>query len=154
MTADIQIPPIIKIGGGASSEVPVILKQLNCRCPMIVTDAFLVRQGLPGKLRDQLTQMGLACEIFSDTVPDPTTDVVKAGVRAFVAGKHDSLVSIGGGSPIDTAKALGMLVANGGEARDYKVPNPIPKAGPPHIAIPTTAGTGSEVTRFAVISDS
>jgi alcohol dehydrogenase class IV len=63
-------------------------------------------------------------------------------------------VSLGGGSPIDTAKAIGILAANGGRPRDYKVPNPIPKAGPPHIAIPTTAGTGSEVTRFAVISDS
>jgi alcohol dehydrogenase class IV len=154
MTADVQIPPILKIGGGASSEVPAILKQLNCRRPMIVTDTFLLRQGLPGQLRDRLIQMGLACEIFSDTVPDPTTYAVKAGVRAFVEGKHDSLVSIGGGSPIDTAKAIGMLVANGGEARDYKVPNPIPKAGPPHVAIPTTAGTGSEVTRFTVISDS
>lgn len=64
------------------------------------------------------------------------------------------LVSLGGGSPIDTAKAIGLLAANGGRPRDYKVPNPIPKAGPPHIAIPTTAGTGSEVTRSAVISDS
>jgi alcohol dehydrogenase class IV len=92
--------------------------------------------------------------VFSDTVPDPTSDAVEGGVRAFVAGRHDSLVSLGGGSPIDTAKAIGMLVANGGHPRDYKVPNPIPKAGPPHVAIPTTAGTGSEVTRFTVITDS
>jgi alcohol dehydrogenase class IV len=86
-------------------------------------------------------------------VPDPTADVVDAGARIFLAGNHDGLISLGGGSPIDTAKAIGMLAANGGHARDYKVPNPIPKAGPPHIAIPTTAGTGSEVTRFTVITD-
>ena len=126
----------------------------NCARPLIVTDAFLMGQGLPSRLKDLIVEAGIACEIFSGTVPDPTTDAVDAGVRAFVTGAHDSLVSLGGGSPIDTAKAIGMLVANGGNARDYKVPNPIPKAGPPHIAIPTTAGTGSEVTRFTVITDS
>ena len=77
-----------------------------------------------------------------------------AGVRRFVEGAHDGLVSLGGGSPIDTAKAIGMLAANGGKVRDYRVPHPIPLAGPPHLAIPTTAGTGSEVTRFTVITDS
>lgn len=155
MTADILIPPIIKIGSGSFLEVPSILGRLSCcRNPLIVTDAFFVSQGLPAKLRDLIFESGLDCSIFSDTVPDPTSDVVDAGVRVFLEGSHDSLLSLGGGSPIDTAKAIGMLVANGGHARDYKVPNPIPKPGPPHIAIPTTAGTGSEVTRFTVITDS
>ena len=66
---------------------------------------------------------------------------------------YDSLVAIGGGSSIDTAKGMSVLYANGGRMRDYKVPNEIPLAGPPVIAIPTTAGTGSEVTRFTVITD-
>ena len=154
MAAEIQIPPIIKVGSGAFSEVASILARLNVTRPLIVTDAFLVSQGRVGELKDQIAKAGLECAVFSDTVPDPTTDVIDAGVRAFVLGKHDSLVSLGGGSPIDTAKAIGMLAANGGHARDYKVPNPIPKAGPPHLAIPTTAGTGSEVTRFTVITDS
>jgi alcohol dehydrogenase class IV len=105
-------------------------------------------------LQDQIVQAGIPCAVFSETVPDPTTDVVDLGVRAFLAGGHDSLVSLGGGSPIDTAKAIGLIVANGGRPSDYKVPNIIPKAGPAHIAIPTTAGTGSEVSRFTVISDS
>ncbi|HEV2275472.1 MAG TPA: iron-containing alcohol dehydrogenase [Acidobacteriaceae bacterium] len=154
MTTEIQIPSILQIGGGAFSEVPAILPRLNCAHPLIVTDNFLVRQGLAGRLRDQILQSGRSAEVFSETVPDPTTEAVEAGVRAFHSGKHDSLISLGGGSPIDTAKAIGMLVANSGQARDYKVPNPIPKTGPPHIAIPTTAGTGSEVSRFTVISDS
>jgi alcohol dehydrogenase class IV len=154
MTAEIQIPPLMKIGAGAFSGVALILSTLNCSRPLIVTDAFLASCGLAEKLRDQIVQAGIPCEVFSGTVPDPTTDAVDQGVSAFLEGKHDSLVSLGGGSPIDTAKAIGLLVANGGRPRDYKVPNPIPKAGPPHVAIPTTAGTGSEVTRFAVISDS
>jgi alcohol dehydrogenase class IV len=154
MMAEIQIPALMKIGAGAFSEVAPILTRLKCSRPLIVTDAFLVSCGLAEKLHDQIVQAGIPCEVFSGTVPDPTTDAVDQGVSAFLAGGHDSLVSLGGGSPIDTAKAIGMLAANGGRPRDYKVPNPIPKAGPPHIAIPTTAGTGSEVTRFAVISDS
>jgi alcohol dehydrogenase class IV len=154
MMAEIQIPPLMKIGAGAFSEVALILTGLKCSHPLIVTDAFLASCGLAEKLRDQIVQAGIPCEVFSGTVPDPTTDAVDQGVSAFLEGKHDSLVSLGGGSPIDTAKAIGLLVANGGRPRDYKVPNPIPKAGPPHVAIPTTAGTGSEVTRFAVISDS
>ncbi len=154
MVADIQIPSIVKIGSPLFPEVAGILKRLHCVRPLIVSDAFLVRQGRVEDLQRQLAAAGMECGVFSETVPDPTSDAVECGVRAYEAGDHDSLVSLGGGSPIDTAKAIGMLVANGGHPRDYKVPNPIPRAGPPHIAIPTTAGTGSEVTRFTVITDS
>lgn len=154
MPAEILIPAILKIGGGAFSEAGSVVTRLGCSNPLIVTDPFMVGNGLAGRLRDQFTQAGLRCRIFSDTVPDPTTDVVTAGVREFAEGNCDSLVSLGGGSPIDTAKAIAMLAGNGGHAREYKFPNPIPKAGPPHIAIPTTAGTGSEVTRVTVIIDS
>ena len=153
MSADIYIPPIIKIGRGAFLEVPAILGRLSSRNPLIVTDAFFMSQGLPGRLQANIREAGLKSAIFSDTVPDPTTDVVDAGVHIYLDGQHDGLISLGGGSPIDTAKAIGMLIANGGTVRDYKVPNPIPKSCPPHIAIPTTAGTGSEVTRVAVITD-
>jgi alcohol dehydrogenase class IV len=154
MIAEIQVPPLMRIGAGTFSQAGRILVSLQCKHPLIVTDAFLVSCGVAGKLRDQIIQAGISCEVFSGTVPDPTTDAVDLGVKAFLEGTCDSLVSLGGGSPIDTAKAIGLLIANGGRPRDYKVPSPIPKAGPTHLAIPTTAGTGSEVTRFAVISDS
>jgi alcohol dehydrogenase class IV len=154
MTAEIQIPSIIELGGGSFAEVPSVLARLQCKRPLIVTDPFLMSRGLPERLRAQIEDTGIHCGIFSDTVPDPTTEAVNKGVLAYVEGKHDSLVSLGGGSPIDTAKAIGMLVANGGLAREYKVPNSPSKPGPKHIAIPTTAGTGSEVTRFTVITDS
>lgn len=153
MSADILIPPTIKIGSGAFLDIPAIVSRLNCRRPLIVTDSFIVSLGLVEKLSRRLSEAALEAGIFAETVPDPTDKVVEAGVRAFQAGSYDSLISIGGGSPIDTAKAIGMLVANGRTARDYKVPNPIPRAGPPHIAVPTTAGTGSEVTRYTIITD-
>ncbi len=120
----------------------------------MVTDPFLMSRGPALQLRDRLTAAGMECGIFSETVPDPTSKVVEAGSKVFVSGAYDSLVSLGGGSPIDTAKAMGMLAANGGHPRDYKVPHAPPRKGPIHVAIPTTAGTGSEVTKFTVITDS
>jgi len=154
MSVEIRIPSLLKIGGGAFNEAGALLAQLGCRRPLIVTDPFLRGQGLADRLQTQIADAGIHAEIFHETVADPTSLVVDAGVRVFGQSKHDSLVSLGGGSPIDTAKAVGMLVANGGRVRDYKVPHTIPLAGPTHVAIPTTAGTGSEVTRFAVVTDS
>lgn len=153
MRVEIRIPSILKIGGGSFAEVATLLVRLLCKRPLIVTDPFLMKGRLPERLRQQMQDAGLSSGIFHETVADPTTAVVDAGVRVFVEGGHDSLVSLGGGSPIDTAKTIGMLAANGGRVRDYKVPNLIPAAGPTHVAIPTTAGTGSEVTRFTVITD-
>jgi alcohol dehydrogenase class IV len=154
VATEIQIPPIVKFGAGLLPEVPEVVGRLGGKRPLIVTDAFMVKQGPPGVVADHLKRAGLECAVFSETVPDPTSDAIAAGVAAYRAGNHDSLISLGGGSPIDTAKAIGMIATNGGHPRDFKVPNPIPKALPPHIAIPTTAGTGSEVTRFTVIIDS
>src|SRR5579863_6335839 len=153
MSADIQIPSVLRIGGGSFAEAAGLLSRFNCRRPLIVTDPFMLANKLASRLQAQIEEAGLTCGILHETVPDPATTVVDAGVRVFLEGGHDSLVSLGGGSPIDTAKAIGMLAANGGRARDYKVPNLIPVAGPTHLAIPTTAGTGSEVTRFTVITD-
>ena len=154
MAIEILVPSIIRIGGGAIADAPGILKRLGATHPLIVTDAFLSHSGIAGSLREQIQNAGMDCSVFADTVPDPTTDAVAAGLRAFSEGKHDALVSLGGGSPIDSAKAIGMLASNHGRARDYKVPNEIPNRSPLHLAIPTTAGTGSEVTRFTVITDS
>ena len=93
--------------------------------------------------------------MFSDTVPEPVDTVIEAGVAAVAkAGDYDCLIGFGGGSPIDTAKAMAILRGTGGgKMRDYKVPVAADQAPLPVIAIPTTAGTGSECTRFTVITD-
>lgn len=153
MAAEIRIPPLLSIGGGAFREAAGVLLRLNAKRPLIVTDAFMVASGLVDQLEAQLRAAGLSSAVFHETLADPTSAVVDQGVQRFQQGGHDGLVSLGGGSPIDTAKAIGMLARNGGRCRDYKAPNAPRLAGPPHLAIPTTAGTGSEVTRFTVISD-
>src|SRR5579863_4974123 len=153
MVATITMPRLLYIGGGAVAEVTTAMTRLGTECPLIVTDRFMQSSGILARLTDRLHAAGIAWRVFAETVPDPTSEVIEAGVRMMQAGRYDCLIALGGGSPIDTAKAMSVLAANGGKMRDYKVPNEIPKMGLPLVAIPTTAGTGSEVTRFTVITD-
>jgi alcohol dehydrogenase class IV len=153
MVAMITTPRLMHIGGGALAELPGVLRRLELARPLIVTDPFLVKSGHLERATEFLDRAGVSWSVFSETVADPTTAVVEAGVRRLAEDGYDSLVAIGGGSSIDTAKGMSVLFANGGRMRDYKVPADTPKRGPPIVAIPTTAGTGSEVTRFTVITD-
>ncbi|BBK31920.1 alcohol dehydrogenase class IV [Stella humosa] len=151
--AQITQPRLLQVGPGAVGDVATVLRRIGGRRPLIVTDAYMLSSGTIDRVTKPLAEAGISFEIFSDTVPDPTTTVVEAGAAVLKAGGYDSIVALGGGSPIDTAKAMSVLAANGGAMRDYKVPNDIPKMGVPLVAIPTTAGTGAEVTRFTVITD-
>ena len=147
------LPGQLIVGGGALAELPAVLKGLGVMRPLLVSDPVMQEMGLVGRVASMLEAAGVSCLVFADTVPEPTTEVVEHGAEILREEKFDGLVALGGGSPIDTAKAMAILASNGGTLRDYKVPNPIPRKGPPLIAIPTTAGTGSEVTRFTVITD-
>ena len=153
MVAIVTTPRLMAVGGGALAELPAILQRLGLANPLLVSDPFLAGSGHLERATGQLERAGIPWAVFSETVADPTTAVVETGTRRLAEGGFDSLVAIGGGSSIDTAKAMSILAANGGQMRDYKVPAEIPKAGPSLVAIPTTAGTGSEVTRFTVITD-
>jgi alcohol dehydrogenase class IV len=154
MIAQITMPRLLYVGGGALAEVTTAMARLGVSRPLIVTDPYMESSGLLARLTDRLDRSGIRWSAFAETVPDPTTVVVEAGVARLQSAPFDCLIALGGGSPIDTAKAISVLAANGGEMRHYKVPNEIPTIGLPLIAIPTTAGTGSEVTRFTVITDS
>jgi alcohol dehydrogenase class IV len=153
MPALITTPRLLSVGGGAIGELPALMARFGLKRPLIVTDPFIAKSGIVDRATTLLAGAGMGWEVFQDTVPDPTTDVIGVGAEMLHAGDFDSLIAIGGGSPIDTAKGMSVLHANGGQMRDYKVPNDIPKIGLPIIAIPTTAGTGSEVTRFTVVTD-
>ena len=100
-----------------------------------------------------LDAAGITSRTYSDTVPDPTVASIEAALAFLQAGDHDSVIGLGGGSPMDTAKAVAVLAVHGGKMRDYKAPHLQDDAGLPIVAIPTTAGTGSEATRFTIITD-
>lgn len=153
MIAQISLPRIFRIGGGASRELPQVLAMLGLSRPLIVTDGFLVGQGWVTRIEDELRAAGMSCRVFADTVPDPTIASIDAGVAFLAAGDHDCVIGFGGGSPLDSAKAIAMLGMHGGAMADYKAPHVQDAPGLPVIAIPTTAGTGSDSTRFTIITD-
>jgi alcohol dehydrogenase class IV len=146
-------PRLLLVAAGAVRQVADVLAKLGLSRPLVVTDPFMVSSGYIRHCLDPLASAGLAVSIFSDTVADPTDTVIEAGVAELNKGDFDCLIGFGGGSPIDTAKAMAILAAGGGKMRDYKAPFVADRGALPVIAIPTTAGTGSECTRFTVITD-
>ena len=153
MPASIVQPRQIILGGGAIDQVPAILKDRGLNRPLIVTDSYMVQSGNVERLSTPLKEAGMDCHVFADVVSDPTSSSISNGLNALKAHGSDCVVALGGGSPIDSAKAVAFLAKWGGTMRDYKVPVVSNEPGLPVIAIPTTAGTGSEVTRFTIITD-
>ncbi|MBQ1084677.1 iron-containing alcohol dehydrogenase [Nocardiopsis sp. B62] len=154
MSASIVLPQVIRVGAGASAELAGTLDSLGLSRPLLVTDPFIAEQPFFHRLLAGLKESGLSPRVFADTVPDPTTAVVEEGVRTLREGGFDSLVGVGGGSPIDTAKAVALLGAHGGRMRDYRAPVVTDTLALPVVAVPTTAGSGSECTRYSIITDS
>src|SRR6201996_9016366 len=146
-------PRLLLVSAGAVRQVADVLAKFGLSRPLMVTDPFMVKSGHVRNCLDPLAAAGMAVTVFSDTVPDPTDTVVEAGVGALNKGDYDCRIGFGGGSPIDTAKAMAILAAGGGKMRDYKAPVAADEGALPVIAVPTTAGTGSECTRFTVITD-
>lgn len=153
MNTQVILPRIMQVGEDASLEIPTILASLGCSQPLIITDKMMVELGYAGKIQERLQVHSITADIFDDTVPEPTTSSIQAGVNTVINGNYDCIIALGGGSPIDSAKAIGILGKFGGAMRDYKFPRIVNEEGLPIIAIPTTAGTGSEVTRFTIITD-
>lgn len=155
MTTSFVSPRLLMIGGGAVAKLAEVLAQFGLSKPLVVTDPWMVSSGTVEKALAPLRAAGIAAGVFSDTVPDPTDTVIEAGVAAMKAGDYDCLVGFGGGSPMDTAKAMAILAAAppGAKMRDFKVPAQANRGALPVVCIPTTAGTGSEATRFTVITD-
>ncbi len=153
MSHRIVLPRIIEIGKGAQAQLVNVLKQLGVGKPLIVTDRTMVQLGYVAKLETLLKDGDVPYGIFADTIPEPTAASIEPGIAMVREGTYDSVVAFGGGSPIDSAKAIAVVGKLGGRIQDYKVPFAADTAGLPVIAIPTTAGTGSEATRMTVITD-
>ena len=153
VNANIAAPRLLLVAGGAVKQIAGVLEKFGLSRPLIVTDPFMVKSGLLNRCLEPLAAAGIQVGVFSDTIPEPADTVVEAAVREFAKAPYDCLIGFGGGSPIDTAKAVAILAAGGGKMRDHKTPVMADKGAVPIIAIPTTAGTGSECTRFTVITD-
>jgi alcohol dehydrogenase class IV len=149
----VQSPRIIRIGGGVVRETADVMRQLGVSHPLIVTDKNLVGIGHLGKLTDVLEQNGIGWGLFDGVVEDPTDTCLADGLAAFHGGTYDCVIGFGGGSPMDLAKAISAMSVTPGHVRDHKAPAQLDRCGVPIIAIPTTGGTGSELTRWCVITD-
>ena len=148
------VPRYLQIGKGSLNQLPEIIKILgSIKSLLIVTDKQMVQFGYVKKLQEVLSKGGLKSDVFDDTIPDPTDKVVLKGIEVLEKNKNDAVIGFGGGSPIDTAKAIAVLSQYSRDIQDYKPPGTFDKKGLPIIAIPTTAGTGSEVTHHSVIID-
>jgi alcohol dehydrogenase len=152
-TATFQIPSTLLFGAGAIEELPAQVKRLQAGRVLLVTDAFFARSGLADRSVRALEQQNVQVTVFSEVQPDPTDRNVADGLRLLRASQAELVIAIGGGSPIDTAKAIAILATNAEPLSQYAGYHKIPKAGVPLIAIPTTAGTGSEASRVTVITD-
>lgn len=153
MSHTINLPRIMEVGKNSRFKLPEILKTLGCKQPLIITDKVMVSLGYIAEIQEILKEADILSEYFDDTIPEPTSSSIEAGVAKVKSGEYDSIIAIGGGSPIDSAKAISILGKFGGIIRDYKFPRQVNETGLPIIAIPTTAGTGSECTRFTIITD-
>lgn len=140
-------------GQGAVNQLPHEVRKRGYKRALVITDKFLYESGTAQRVCDKLKEEGVHSFIYYGVEPNPTVDVVNTCVEAAKEIKPDFLVALGGGSPIDACKAVSILITNGGSVTDYEGVNKSRQKGLPVIAINTTAGTGSEVTSFYVITD-
>ncbi|MBQ6468892.1 MAG: iron-containing alcohol dehydrogenase [Lachnospiraceae bacterium] len=148
------LPTEIVYGPGALSRLPEELKRLGCERPAIITDAGILKAGIADRVKTLAEEAGFACVMYSGVEANPKDVNCEEGARIAREFGADSLIAVGGGSPIDCAKAVGVLLAhNADRIKPYEGKTAATKPQVPLIAIPTTAGTGSELTFSAVITD-
>lgn len=149
-----ELPTKIEYGAGVTKSLADVIKNNNFKSPLLVTDEGVLRSGLVKRISDTLDAHHLKWEVFDRVEPNPKDYNVEEGTETARRLGADCLVAVGGGSPIDCAKAIAVVARQGGAVRDYEGPGKIGPDVLPLIAIPTTAGTGSEVTFSSVITDS
>ena len=147
------IPQNIVVGAGNLKRLPELAKNLKKSKAYIISGAHLEKIGMVDKCREALKAAGIESDAFTQTEGNPSTDTVAKAANGFKSSKADFIVAFGGGSPLDVAKAVAVIASYGGNITDYEGGGKVLGPVVPMIAIPTTAGTGSEVTAFSVITD-
>jgi alcohol dehydrogenase len=149
------IPSINLFGIGAHKEIGREIKLFGAKRPLIVTDEGLVNAGIVNELTNIIKKDSLVdISIYDKVHPNPTDKDVDAGLKIYKESHCDMIITIGGGSSHDCGKGIGLLATNGGRIHDYEGIDKSKKAMPPFIAVTTTSGTASEMTRFCIITDS
>lgn len=148
-----RVPPTIHVGPGASSATGVEANRLGAQKALIITDNFLLASSTIAPIIESLRQQNIDVEIYSGVNSEPTLQHVEEGLNILEKNQCDVIVGIGGGSPLDVAKAVSLMATNSGIIQDYMGADKFKKEGIPIIAVPTTAGTGSEATLFTIITD-
>lgn len=148
-----SVPQDIRFGPGVLQELPEILAQQSHKKVLLISDHGLEKAGAVGSVVQRLGSSGISCSVFLDVIPNPTVEVVEQAKEAFVSSGAAAIVALGGGSPMDVAKAVGVVANYGGSITQYEGAHKVPGKITPLYAIPTTAGTGSEATAFSVITD-
>ena len=151
--ASFFMPTVSLFGANVLSELPARVTALGGAKPLLVTDKGMTEMGYAKQVTDLLDAAGIDYAVFDETVPNPTDENVEQGAAAYTGNQCDMLISLGGGSAHDCCKGVGLLVSNGGVIADYEGLDMSKKALPPYVAINTTAGTASELTRFTIITN-
>ncbi|HJW76119.1 MAG TPA: iron-containing alcohol dehydrogenase [Thermoleophilia bacterium] len=146
------LPTRLQIGPGVASHVGEQVRAFGRRA-LLVSDPGVVEAGVLEPLRQDLARAGVECAVFSDVEPNPRVATVDRAVDAAAEHRADVLVAVGGGSVLDTAKAASAVITHGGSVFDYEGEDRVPGPVIPLVALPTTSGTGSEVTSWAIITD-
>ena len=147
------MPRVTLIGIGAHKEIPARIKALGAKKPLLVTDKGITACGITAQIEAQLKAAKLNYAVYDETVPNPTDINVANGLQAYKDNKCDSIITLGGGSSHDCGKGIGLVASNGGTIHDYEGLDKSQKSLPPYLAVNTTAGTASEMTRFCIITD-
>lgn len=146
-------PTVALMGVGCAKEAGRQAKALGAKHVLLSTDAGMVQFGIAAQVKAMIEAAGLEVTIYAGAEPNPTDKNVHDGVAVYQGHGCDGIVSLGGGSAHDCAKGIGMVIGNGGSIRDYEGVDKTTKPMPPFLAINTTAGTASEMTRFCIITN-
>jgi len=148
-----ELPTEIVYGPGVVQNLPEVLSKHGGKRALLVSDRGIEQAGILGRVADILSRTGFPFSVFTGVEANPKDVNVQAGAEMAVESGADCLIALGGGSPIDCAKGIGVVISHGGAIRDYEGRDAVRAGIPPLVAIPTTSGTGSEVTFSAVITD-
>ncbi|MFH0822420.1 MAG: alcohol dehydrogenase-like regulatory protein ErcA [Pseudomonadota bacterium] len=147
------VAPEFVFGDGARLLTGQYARNLGAFRVLVVTDPGVMEAGWTGDVIKSLEQEGLSCTLFCDVTPNPTAEQAMAGAAAYLEGGCNAIVAVGGGSPMDCAKAIGIVNANGGHILQYEGVDKPTRPVPPLICVPTTAGSSADVSQFAIITD-